>query len=92
MPSQDIPSPNNPSDGSQRLTWPEVAVLVVVIGFDIFLICRGLTAQTATITAITAAAAVLSLLLLPRRVTEVVKLLRAISRLVNHSDPGGAGL
>lgn len=90
MPSPDKPSPSNSSDGSQRLTWPEVAVLVVVIAFAIFLIWRGLTPQTATITAIGTAAAVLSLLVLPRRVAEVMKLLRTISRLNGHSGSGGA--
>ena len=90
MPSTDPPSPNTPGDGSQRFTWPEVAVLIVVLAFDIFLMSRGLTPQAATITAVTAAAAVLGLVLLPRRVTEVLKLLRAISRVVNHSDSGGA--
>jgi len=89
MPSPGKPLPNNFGDGSQRLTWPEVAVLIVVIAFAIFLIWRGLTPQTATITAIGTAAAVLGLLVMPRRVTEVVKLLRMISRLANHSGPGG---
>lgn len=90
MPQPDTPPPVNPGDGFQRLTWPDVAVLVVVICFAIFLMWRGLSAQTATITAVSTAAAVFALLLLPRRVTEAVKLLRAISRTVNHSDPGGA--
>jgi hypothetical protein len=89
MPSPDTLSPN-PGDSSQRLTWPEVAVLVVVVAFDIFLIRLGLTAQAAAITAISTTAAVLGLLVLPRRVTEVVKLLHTISRTIGHSGPGGA--
>jgi hypothetical protein len=89
MPSPDTPSPGNPGEGSQRLTWPEVAVVVVVVAFDIFLMWRGLTAEAATITAISTVTAVLSLLLLPRRITEVVKLLRTISRFADHSGPGG---
>jgi len=89
MPSPDTPSPDNPGDGSRRVTWPDVAVLVVVIGFDIFLMSRGLSIEYATITAITTAAAVLSLLLLPRRLAETVKLLRAIARSVTPPGPGG---
>jgi hypothetical protein len=88
-PSPDTPSPDNTADGSRRVTWPEVAVLVVVLGFDITLMSRGLSVREATITTITTTAAVLSLLLLPRRVTEAVKLLRAISRSVNPPGPGG---
>ena len=90
MSSPDTSPPKNPSDGSPRLTWPEVAVLVAVIAFDIFLIWRGMPPQTATFTSIGTAAAVLGLLVVPRRITEVMKLLRAISRLTNHSGPGGA--
>ncbi len=89
MPSTDTLSPDNPGDGSRRVTWPDVAVLVVVIGFDIFLMSRGLSIEDATITAITTAAAVLSLLLLPRRLAEAVKLLRAIARSVTPPGPGG---
>ena len=71
MPSPHTSPPNNPGDGSPRLTWPEVAVLAVVIAFDIFLIWRGVPPQTATITSIGTAAAVLGLLVVPRRITEV---------------------
>jgi hypothetical protein len=90
MPPPDTSPPNNPGDGSPRLTWPEVAVLGMVIAFDIFLIWRGVAPQAATITSIGTAAAVLTLLVVPRRLTEVMKLLRAISRIANHSGPGGA--
>jgi hypothetical protein len=86
----DTPSPDGPGDGSRRVTWPEVAVLVVALGFDIFLMWRGLSVREATITTISTTAGVLAVLLLPRRVAEVVKLLRAISRSVTTSDPGGA--
>jgi hypothetical protein len=91
MPSSDALSPDNSGDGSQRLTWPEVAALTVVVAFDIFLMWRGLTAQAATITAVTTAAAVLGLLVLPRRVTEVIKQLHAISRFINRSGSGDVG-
>jgi len=84
------PSPDNAADGSRRVTWPEVGVLVVALGFDIFLMSRGLSVRDATITTIATTAALLSLLLLPRRVIEAVKLLRAISRSVNPPGPGGA--
>jgi hypothetical protein len=88
MTSPAISSPNG--DGSSRFTWPEVAVLVIVLAFDGFLIWWGLTPQTATFIAVSATAAVLALLVVPRRLTEFVKLLRTISGLGNQSGPGGA--
>ncbi|HEX6526508.1 MAG TPA: hypothetical protein VF070_41810 [Streptosporangiaceae bacterium] len=93
MPNPKEPPPGDPGDGSRHLTWPDVAVLIVVIGvvigFVIYLMSRGLTPRDAMITAITTTAAVLGLLLLPRRVTEALRLLRAIARSVSHPGPGG---
>ena len=86
----DSSSPGQAGDASRRVTWPDVAVLVAVIGFDIFLISRGLSIRSATITAVATAASVLSLLLLPRRFAEAVKLIRAISRAVTPPGNGGA--
>jgi hypothetical protein len=90
MSFQHTPPTDNAADGSRRVTWPEVAVLIAALGFDIFLMSRGLSVRDATITTVTTTASVLSLLLLPRRVTEALRLLRAISRSVNPPGPGGA--
>jgi hypothetical protein len=90
MATTDTPAPDGAGEGSRRVTWPEVAVLVVAFGFDIFLMSRGLSVRDATITTITTTVGVLAVLLLPRRVAEAVKLLRAISRSVGGSDSGGA--
>jgi hypothetical protein len=80
--------PDDAGDSSRRVTWPDVAVLVVVIGFDVFLMSRGLSVQDATITAVSTVAAVLTMLLLPQRFAEAVRLLRAISRSAGTSGPG----
>jgi hypothetical protein len=89
MVTSDSSTPDAADAGPHRLGWPDVAVLVVVIGFVIFLMFRGLTAQAATITALYTVAAVLGLLLLPRRIGEVMQLLRTISRSVSGSGRGG---
>ena len=88
--SPDFTLPDQVGDGSRRVTWPDVAVLIVVIGFAVFLMLRGLTVWDATITAIATAGGVLSMLLLPRRITEGLKLLRAISRSITPPGPGGS--
>lgn len=83
-----IPPPDDAGESPRRVTWPDVAVLVVVIGFDVFLMSRGLSVQDATVTAVSTAAAVLTMLLLPQRLAEGVRLLRAISRSTGASGPG----
>jgi hypothetical protein len=84
----DISSPDIAGDGSRRVTWPEVAVLVAALAFDIYLMSRGLSVREATVTTISTVAGVLTVLLLPRRVAEAVKLIRAISRSVGASGSG----
>lgn len=73
-------------DGTIRLTWPEVATILAVFGFTAFLVCRGMPVHLASLQSVGTTAAVLTLVALPRRIAEAVKLLRGISQSVTPAD------
>lgn len=63
---------------SPRFTWPDVGMIALTIGFTIFLTYRGMTVHAAAVTAVSIIGATIIVLLLPRRINDIVKLLGEI--------------
>lgn len=90
MPAPTLPSSSGDDRGSSpRFTWQDVVVIVVTVGFIIFLMYRGMAVHTAAITAVSVIGATIFVVLLPRRINDAVKLLREIKSHLSTFGVGG---
>jgi hypothetical protein len=81
MPASSSPSSSGDDrDSSLLFTWPLVAVIALTVGFIIFLMCQRMTAQTAAITAISTIGTTIFVVQVPRRISDLVKLLNQVMR------------
>jgi hypothetical protein len=74
-----------------RFAWTDVAVLLIVIGFAVFLIYRGMSVQAAAITSVSTVSGTIIVVLVPRKLADWVRALQQINVTLGHL-PGGRAL
>jgi hypothetical protein len=87
MPASSSPSSSGDDrDSSLLFTWPLVALIALTVGFIIFLMCQRMTAQTAAITAISTIGTTIFVVQVPRRISDLVKLLNQVMRKLSEVE------